>query len=275
MIYTIKDNKIVILDDSQFNPKHILECGQIFSYKIISNGEFIVFSGDKVAKILKNDSVWVIESENLDYFINFFDLNTDYNQIKTNLNDNNFLSKAINFGYGIRILKQDLLETVISFVISANNNIGRIRKSLFYIRERLGDKCGEYFTFPSLQKLKQCDENFFINAGLGYRSKQMVKLLTQIDEGLLNQKRNLDTKSLRQWLMSLSGIGGKVADCILLFGYARKDVFPVDTWIEKVYNEYFDDNKNREQIRNILVEKYKNLSGYAQQYLFYFKREKN
>lgn len=275
MIYIVKDKKIEILDSSQFNPKHILECGQIFSYKIISNDEFIVFSGDKVAKILKNDSVWVIESENLDYFINFFDLNTDYNQIKTNLNDNNFLSKAINFGYGIRILKQDLLETVISFVISANNNIGRIRKSLFYIREGLGDKCGEYFTFPSLQKLKQCDENFFINAGLGYRSKQMVKLLTQIDEGLLNQKRNLDTKSLRQWLMSLSGIGGKVADCILLFGYARKDVFPVDTWIEKVYNEYFDDNKNREQIRNILVEKYKNLSGYAQQYLFYFKREKN
>ena len=124
-----KDKKIEILDDSQFSPKHILECGQIFSYKIISENEYVVLSNDKFAKIIKYNNKWVIETENIDYFIEFFDLNTDYNEIKTSLSDNDFLSKAISFGNGIRILKQDLFETLISFVISANNNIGRITKS--------------------------------------------------------------------------------------------------------------------------------------------------
>ena len=112
----------------------------------------------------------------------------------------------------------------------------------------------------------------FYGLGLGYRAPQLYKALRQIDENLILQWQALPTPQLRKNLISLSGVGPKVADCILLFGYGRKDVFPVDTWINKMYNTYYSPLNNRQKIANNLINIFGNLSGYAQQYLFYYQR---
>jgi N-glycosylase/DNA lyase len=132
---------------------------------------------------------------------------------------------------------------------------------------------GDYYSFPTREQLLSLTEEDFSKIGAGYRAKYLYNVLRQVDEKMLKEWDALDTASLRNKLISLSGVGPKVADCILLFGYYRQDVFPVDTWIEQMYNEYIDDKlHDRNKIRNDLVKMFGNLSGYAQQYLFYYQR---
>lgn len=273
MNYTISKEKIEIFDKSQFNIVHILECGQIFTYKKQENC-FVVFSKDKKAILTEENDKVVITTKDTTYFENFFDLKTDYTQIKNTLSSKfEFLKPMLEYGSGVRILKQSKLEIIIGFIISANNNIKRITNSMNYIRNNLGEKIEDYYAFPTIEKLGQCDENFFVMAGLGYRAKQIVKTISQLKDIDLNKFDNLSTKELKEQLLNFYGVGSKVADCILLFAYGRQDVFPVDTWIEKIYHEYFDSKcVNRELMRNNLVDTFGNLSGYAQQYMFYFKR---
>ena len=250
-----------------------LSCGQIFSYMQTENG-FIVFSGNKVAKITELAEKYLVETDNINYFKNFFDLETNYAEIMSQLSKHPVLKEPINFGRGIRILKQDILETIVSFVISANNNIKRITNSVFYLRENFGEKVGNYYAFPTLEKLKSLSEDDFRRAGTGYRSVQLVKLIKQLSSQEFLTWGSLPTEKLKAKLIALSGVGPKVADCIMLFAYAKPDVFPVDTWIEKVYNQYFEPCADRVKIRRNLVDKFQNLSGYAQQYLFFYQRNK-
>lgn len=128
---------IEIFGKDDFNPQHILECGQIFSFK--KNGEnYQVFSADKKAEIFETENGYIIKTKNPDYFENFFDLKTDYGEIKKKLKKYDILTKPIKYGHGIRIVKQDLFETVISFIVSANNNIKRIQMILDRLRQKLG-----------------------------------------------------------------------------------------------------------------------------------------
>jgi len=251
-----------------------LMCGQIFSYKQFEN-KILVLSGDKQAEVFEFENYYKVITDDIEYFKNFFDLKNDYEKIKQKLilQGGEILAKAIEFGRGIRILKQDLLEVIVSFVFSANNNIKRITASLFALRNKYGTKLNDNFSaFPTLKQLGKINENEFKELGAGYRSAQLVKLITQLKELELKNLEKLDTEELRKKLISLSGIGPKVADCILLFGFARTDVFPVDTWIKKVFNLYYGKSDNINQIRKILIDKFGELSGYAQQYLFYYQR---
>ena len=205
--------------------------------------------------------------------MDYFDLSTDYNQIKEDLWKYEIMKKPIEFGSGIRILNQNLFETLISFIISANNNIKRIKVILNRLREALGEKIAEnVYSFPSFQILKEQNEEFFVKCGAGYRAKYLVKVLTQITPEILEEWKSLDTMTLRNILISLAGVGPKVADCVLLFAYHKGESFPVDTWIAQMYNQYFGKCDNREFMRKDLVERFGTLSGYAQQYLFYYTR---
>ena len=257
-MYTIKDDKIFIKNKEDFVPMHILECGQIFRYKKTDKG-YVVFSKDHKAVIQEKETGYEIATDDISYFIEFFDLDTDYSIIKNALSKDTVLKQAIDYGKGIRILKNDLFEMIISFIISANNNIPRIQKTIEYIAENLGEKIDDYYAFPT-----------------GYRAEYLVDTIAKIKNGefdfdLLN---TLNTNEARKYLLTLKGVGEKVADCILLFGMHRLDVFPVDTWINKIYNESLTDAplSNRKQISQNLVKKYGELSGYAQQYLFYYRR---
>lgn len=271
MKYTKGKDFIKILNKDDFNIEHILECGQIFSYQ--KEGEiYLVFSKDKRAEVVENEKEYIIKTENPDYFENFFDLKTDYRCIKQQLSNYEILKNPIEFGYGIRILKQDLFETLISFIVSANNNIKRIKMILNKLREKLGTKMGNFYAFPTREQLLSVDEKFFEEIGAGYRAKYLYKVVRQIDEKTLFSWQDFPTLELRKKLIELSGVGPKVADCVLLFGYGKKDVFPVDTWIHQMYNKFYAKLDNREQIRNNLTDQFGELSGYAQQYLFFFMR---
>ncbi len=280
MIYTKDKNLIKVYDKTQFNIKHILECGQVFRYNC-NNGIYCVYSLDKKAVIKEYDEYYeILTDENyVDYFINYFDLNNDYNLIKKELLklafDNDILKQAINYGYGIRILKQNLFETIISFIISANNNIKRIQGIIERLCSKLGEKKKDYFAFPTCEALASQNEEFYKTCGAGYRAAYLVETSNFLNKSFdYDNYFNLPTDIARKKLLSLKGVGGKVADCILLFGINDFNVFPVDTWIEKVYYDIFPKEKiNREKIRKNLTDYFGNLSGYAQQYLFYYKRE--
>lgn len=262
---------IKILDTSSFNPIHVLECGQVFCYDK-QGEEYICYPEDKFAKIVKEGSGYLIQTRTPEFFVRYFDLERNYNEIKNDLSAHEMMKKPIDFGYGIRILNQDLFETLISFIISANNNIKRIKNILLALRQNLGEKTEYGYSFPTYERMLEKDEEFYKSIGAGYRAQYIVKVLRQVDEKQLESWKVFPTKQLRKNLTALAGVGPKVADCILLFGYHREDVFPVDTWIEQMYNCHFNQLNNREKISQNLVKTFGSLSGYAQQYLFYYQR---
>lgn len=274
-MYKIEKDKIIIEDLKDFNVSQILDCGQIFRYSIIGNTA-LVYSQDKKATIKTQDKKAEIITKDVDYFINFFDLKTDYSKIKNKLNKDKFLKPAITFGYGIRILNNDAYEMLVSFIISANNNISRIKKSIDYLCTNFGKNMGEYFAFPTLNELKKASVDDYCKAGLGYRAAQMFETIQKLTENDIQNLKQMPRDEQFKFLVSLKGIGEKVANCIMLFGLGVKDVFPVDTWINKVYNKLTNTNStDRKRITKELTEKYGNLSGYAQQYVYYYFRENN
>ena len=278
MEYRLTKGLIEIKGKEDFNIRHILDCGQIFDYN-----ENVVCSAGEIAVIKEIADGFKIFCSNERYFEIFFDLQTNYSKVKDSLKKYPLLKSPIEYGKGIRILKNDIFEVIISFIISANNNIKRIKLILSRLREKLGKKMTfinqkeeikeEYYSFPSYEQLLSVDESFFTEIGCGYRAKYLHKVLRQIDIEEIYLWKNLPTEELRNKLIALSGVGPKVADCILLFGYGKKDVFPVDTWINQMYNQYYKPLNNRSLIRKNLVEEFGELSGYAQQYLFYYQRE--
>ncbi len=271
MIYAREKDGIRITDKSDFNIEHILECGQVFCYDKVGE-DYIVFPADKFAQIVDEGDSYKIYTKDVDYFISWFDLDGDYSKIKSELAKHEILSEPIKFGYGIRILKQDLFETLISFIVSANNNIKRIKLILNNLRKNLGNKQENGYSFPTFKALQKCDEDFFKKMGAGYRAGYLNKVLREITPEMLSAFASLPTDKLRASLIALSGVGPKVADCVMLFGYNRFDVFPVDTWIVKMYNMFYAPQDKREQIAKNLVDEFGELSGYAQQYLFYYQR---
>lgn len=269
------------VDKTDFNPTHTFECGQFFRYKKVDNAYFVV-SGAERMKIVENAKNYHIFCTNNDYFCNFLDLKTDYSKIKSQIKQFDFMKNKVDFAYGIRILKQPLFEVVVDFVISQNNNIKRIQKIIEAICEKCGKRCtddfGEYFAFPTQTQMLALNEQDYIELGLGYRAKYMHQIVPLLTPQFLDDLRKMPTETARKTLIALPGIGHKVADCILLFGLGRGEVFPVDVWCEKVYLKYFASSElrltNREQISNYLSNKFGAFSGLVQQYLFYSEREK-
>lgn len=271
--YFIDNNKIIVTNLSEFNIVHILECGQIFRYHKKDN-LYEVYSKNERAIVTTCNNKCIIECTNVNYFVNFFDLNTNYTEIKRKLSNFEVLKPMLDNCYGIRILNQWDYEMIISFIISSNNNIKRIQLIIDNICKKFGKNMGEFFAFPTLQELQKATEEDFKNCGAGYRAKYLVKVVEQLKNFNYSEIYSLCSEKAIEKILNLSGVGPKVADCILLFGFHKADVFPVDTWIKKVYNTYFNNNvcDNVKQIRKDLVNIFGDLSGFAQQYLFYYKR---
>lgn len=275
MIYKLEDNVIKVLDKTQFNPEHILECGQVFRYGKDEKNNYYVISKDNKATIIDCNSHYEIISNNPSYFVNYFDLNTDYNEIKTKLKKNKILSPMIDFGYGIRILKADPLEMIFSFTISQNNNIKRIKQIIERLCEIGSKNQDNYNNFPSINSLYNSPLEFYETLGAGYRAKFLKELSISLKDTNLEEIKKLSTDEIYNFLINLKGIGPKVASCILLFGFGRTEKFPVDTWIEQVYYNHFSSEKrNRPQIQSYFENEFGKFSGIAQQYLFFYEREK-
>lgn len=275
--YKLDKDKIIITGKEDFNPKHILECGQIFRFYKNEKNNYVVLSQSNKAEIEETENGYMIYTQNTEYFKEFFNLTTDYSKIKNEISKiSQFLEHATKNAYGLRILKQDLFETLVSFIISANNNIKRIKMIINKICRSLGKNMGDYYAFPTPEEFGDANEEFFKSIGAGYRASYLAEVKTAYS--LLN-KEDLSAMSdieLKKRLMQIKGVGPKVADCIILFAFNRKQTFPVDVWMERVYYENFGTEKiSRPEIAKILVKKFGNLAGYVQQYLFYLKTVKN
>lgn len=274
MIYTIENNIIKVFDKTQFNPKHILECGQVFRFGINDDGNYYVISDRYKATIIEKDDCYEIISNNAGYFVNYFDLDTDYNEVKKTLSKNKILSTMIPYGYGIRILNGDPHEMIFSYIISQNNNIKRIQKIIEKLCQ-IGDEIDDYHAFPTISELSNQPLSFFESLGAGYRDKFLKKTADDLSHVNLKEIESLSTDEIYDFLIHLTGIGPKVASCILLFGFHKMNKFPVDTWIEQVYYNHFSSEKRtRPAIQKYFESEFKQYSGIAQQYLFYYEREK-
>ena len=271
----------LVLSSEFFNVKDTLECGQVFRFFPYEKG-FLVVSINKCAYVYQEDNFTVIEceKEDKDYFYNYFDLDRDYGKIYSDCLSENvpILTTSANAGKGIRLLNQDKKEVAFSFIVSQNNNIPRIKSIIEKLSILLGEKrefMGKtYYSFPTAKAIMNATNLELKETGLGYRVDYVKSLAKSIEDGLnLEELSKLDTKALKKRLLSIHGIGPKVADCITLFGYKKSDSFPVDTWIEKVYREDLNGTtKDRAKIADELTFRFGSNSGYYQQYLFYYKR---
>ncbi len=266
------DDKIIIHNENEFNISQILDCGQVFSYYKKSQDCYIVVSMDKSAKIIFDDEKTIIETKYVDYFYNYFDLDTDYNKIREDLVKTYVgFEKFFLNGHSIRILKQDKFQTIISFIISANNNIKRIKKILNTICQNYGEILfDDVYSFPDIARLSKVTSLDYKKMGAGYRSEYLVNTIKKLQtkDFDLDYLSSLQTPLLRKKLLELDGVGPKVADCILFFGFSRSDVFPVDTWIRKGYKLFCLKNRSDKEISKYFISIFSNLSGFAQQYLF-------
>ena len=286
----MKEQTYILENCNSFEPVHIFECGQCFRWNKEDDESYTGVFKNNVLNVKKENGKIVFKGicdGNIEEICkDYFDLDTNYEEIKSTLSKiDKYLETSIQYGSGIRILNQDLWETIISFIISANNNIPRIKGIIERISKKYGEKIiyneKEYYTFPNMYKLGEASVEDLRALGLGFRDKRIyetTKMFLNKDITLeeLENEQNIDI--LREKLMTLSGVGGKVADCIMLFSLKKFSVFPIDVWVRRVMNELYikepDENKvSKTLIRNLAKEKYKDLAGLAQQYLFYWKRD--
>ena len=287
----MKEQKIILPDNESFGLKDIFDCGQCFRWNRNKDNSYTGIFRNTVLNVKKEDGKIIftgISDENLfDAITSYFDLERDYNQIKEVLSKvDEAMRNSIEYGKGIRILNQDLWETIISFIISANNNIPRIKGIIERLAKAYGDpliwKSNIYYTFPTPEQLKDVSVEEFRKLGLGFRDIRLYETTHMILEGKVNLealKQEKDTEKIKNELLTLSGVGTKVADYILLYSELKRiDVFPIDVWVRRVMNELYikeeDENKvSKEKIMELAHRKFGSVAGIAQQYLYYWKRE--
>ena len=281
--YKIKSNSFELAD--------VFDCGQCFRWNIEHDGSYtgvfkkIVLNVKKIDDEVFFNGVNYGNTNSIEEINHYFDLNRNYDELKSKLEKiDDYMKNSIEFGKGIRILNQDLWETIISFIISANNNIPRIKGIIDRLSEKYGEKLEydgrEYYSFPEPIALKDVSVAEYRSLGLGFRDIRLYETTQKIlnNEFDLNGQWNLDTGAVYKNLLELSGVGPKVADCILLFSDLKRfDVFPIDVWIRRVMNDLYihndDETKvSKVQIQKLADEKFGSLKGLAQQYLFYWRR---
>lgn len=280
MKYIEENNKIIMTDFDSFNIEEILECGQCFRFEKIDNMHYKIVAYSKILNIKQTDNEVEFYPCNKEDFekiwIDYFDLNTDYNKIKDILKNDDIVKKAIQYAEGIRILNQEPFECLISFIISQNNRIPMIKQVIKNISEKYGVKCEDDYFFPTLQQLKKATAEELRLCKTGFRDKYILDAIENIENGNLKLEDlfNLSSDEAKEQLLKIKGVGTKVADCVLLFSLKKNDVFPTDVWVKRVM-EYFYFNEQDTSIKKIhsfAKEKWGDLAGYAQQYLFYYAR---
>lgn len=282
MNYIQKENKIILTEFDSFDIEQILECGQCFRFNKINEKEYAIIAREKILYISqKNDSVEFYPStikEFEDIWIDYFDLNNDYNKIKDILKkDDEVLKKAIEFAPGIRILNQEPWECLISFIISQNNRIPMIRKVIKNISETYGQKFEENYFFPTIEQLSNAKDEELKECKTGFRSKYILDAIEKVANKQVdfNDFSTMTTEKAKETLISIKGVGTKVADCVLLFSLRRKEVFPTDVWIKRVMEHFYFNNEETsiKKIHEYAKQHFGEYAGYAQQYLFYYARE--
>ena len=288
----MKEQQYILKNPKTFELKDIFECGQCFRWNEQEEESYTGIWKENVVNVKKEGQNYVFsgicKNGNLEEEIyTYFDLDRDYEKIKEELSKKDtYMKTSIQYGKGIRILNQDLWETIISFIISANNNIPRIKGIIERLSKSYGKKIEwngkEYYTFPTPEELKDVTVKAYRELVLGFRDIRIyetTKMILERKVDLKELEENPNTMEVREKLLTLSGVGPKVADCILLFSNLKRlEVFPIDVWVRRVMNDLYIQNEdetkvNKKQIEMLAKEKFGDLAGLAQQYLFYWRRE--
>lgn len=276
-----------------FDLEQIFTCGQCFRWEREENGSYTGVAYKKIVTMgvensLNGDGCKTLYIENAteeefqEIWKNYLDLGRDYGEIKHILKEkDSILAQAISYGEGIRILRQEPWETVVSFIISQNNNIPRIKKCIEALCETFGEAVGvykgkTYYAVPEPQVLAQLTEKELAPIKLGYRAKYLIetaKLVSADRVNLLNQCCDKTAEEAYGYLTSLNGIGPKVAHCILLFSMSKMDSFPIDVWVKRVMNQLYGISQGDiKAMKDYAKANFGVYGGIAQQYLFYFIR---
>ncbi|MDR1479067.1 MAG: hypothetical protein LBJ00_09000 [Planctomycetaceae bacterium] len=216
------------------------------------------------------DSIWVRGRGTVEFWRDYFDLGRDYDEILSQFDPHPFTQTAIEYGHGLRVLRQDAWEMLGSYIISQNNNIPKISSSIYKICSLFGERIEfggfEFYSFPSAAVIAELREPNLRQAGLGYRSEYLISAAGAVVEGKikLDELKMLATDEAREKLLQLRGVGPKVANCVLLFGFGKLDAFPIDTWIARAA-KYYDNNLN--------AARFGKYAGIAQEYIFYYIRK--
>lgn len=270
-----------------FDLKETLTCGQCFRWQAISDQDWIGVAAGRVLRISQSGEELTLSCDQQDfdeYWHDYFDLSRDYGQMKSELlRRAPDLAEAVAFGRGIRLLNQEPFEMLITYILSANNHIPRITELVKRLSNTYGkpidhpwdDLVGPLYAFPDPQTLAQADVTALRELGVGYRDKYIHESAMRALErpGLLEGLKNLPYQEAKAELMAFSGVGAKVADCILLFSARHYSAFPVDTWIKKTLARRYGLPENKpKQIERFVAETFWDLGGFANQYLFFYER---
>jgi N-glycosylase/DNA lyase len=278
MIVDFEKNKTVLLQAYDFDLEHIFACGQCFRFDKIEGG----FEGVALGRVLRvtktGDTVTLFPCTAQDYhekWNNYFDLNRDYACLFEGADS--VLLQGLRCGAGLRILNQPPFETLISFIISANNNVKRIRGIIRKLCEQFGRpftfEGRTFYDFPTPRVLANLGPEELSGIGAGYRAPYIVDASKMIAGGFdLELLRGAKYPDAKRELMRLAGVGPKVADCVLLFSLGHSCAFPADVWIKRVLAQQYGFKGNDKQTAAFAIEKFGKHAGIAQQYLFYWIR---
>lgn len=276
-----KNSSVFLENAENFDIRQIFTCGQCFRFHEYDNGFFEGVAFGKYIGISQIGNLTVIHNCTLNEFnsvwYDFFDLSTDYATISSRLAKDDIMKKAVKFGHGIRILKQDAFECIISFIISQNNSIRNIERVVERICVKYGSPIGIFngkmrYAFPSPSELSKATVEELTELKCGYRAEYIFGFTKAVCEGKIdiNSLFSKTSAEAKNKLLKFKGIGNKVADCILLFCYHKFDVFPTDVWVKKAMSDLYSvDVKNIDSFSEDYFGSYR---GLAQQYLFYYKR---
>lgn len=268
----------MIIQSKNFNIKHIADSGQCFRMNQMNQDTYNLVAFGKYIELTQQgpDTIEITCSEE-DYetiWKEYFDLSYQYDTIVTSLinGEDIFLREAAAFGSGLRILKQDLFEILISFIISQRKNIPAIKSCIEQLSKKYGDKINHnnqtFYTFPTPERLSNAKQSELREIGLGYRDVYILKTSQAVANGdieLLKLKSCSNEEAMNQ-LKNLPGVGIKVANCVALYGLHQIDAFPIDVWIARILNDIYNNQFELEQ--------YNGYAGIVQQYMFYYIRNK-
>ena len=281
------ENNIVTVDGvNDFTLSQILECGQCFHFDKLDEEVFEVVAFGRAVKMEQTDKVLRIYGSSMEDYEGiwklYLDMDNDYGLIKQSvIKADGALKTAVDEKSGIHILNQDFFETLISFIVSQNKSIPQIKQCVKNISHRFGDEVigynGEvFYVFPDVQRLHDATEEELRECKVGFRAPYIKNATEAVYSGAVTKEKldELDIAQARELLMTIKGVGEKVANCVLLFGLGRREAFPVDVWMKRIMEQMYFDGKDtkKQDIEAFAVNKFGDLGGYAQQYLFDYAR---
>jgi len=255
----------VEISTPDFDIEQIANSGQCFRVSKISSDLWQVMAFDRALQIQKEGQRHVFKCSTEEFnaiWFHYFDMQRNYGRIKESIRATGdpYLIAAVNYGHGIRILKQDLWEIIVTFLISQQNNIPRIKSII-------GKLCFRYENrFPTPDMLSDYTEKDFISLGLGYRAKYLKNIVAAVMNNELNLKRLRDMNygGAVKFLKRFDGIGDKVANCIALFGLHKVEAFPIDVWIKRIIDEQYAGSFD--------LSRFSGYAGIVQQYMFFYQK---